>query len=76
MAYSRFGQADVYVFMSVVGTLSCFNCSLQGSPEPFMARSTPAMVRHLEEHQRRGDDVPEDLTVRLWEDDYKNFPQN
>lgn len=70
MAYSRFGFADVYVFMSTSGHLECCGCSL-GNQWHF--DSTQAMVDHLAEHRAAGQRVPDGIEEALREDDRENW---
>lgn len=71
MAYSRFSYADVYVFMSVYGSLECCGCWL-GPGWNF--GSTQAMIDHLAEHRAAGHSVPEGIEDALRDDDAENFP--
>jgi hypothetical protein len=75
MSYARFGwDGDVYVFMTT-DHLECCACSIVDENEfSFRAYSTGDMVKHLWEHQRRGDQVSEDTFMGLWLDDAENFP--
>ena len=70
VAYSRFVESDVYVFVSVAG-LTCCGCFL-GDRWDFY--STQQMVDHLEEHIAAGHNVPPTLIPELWLDDRANFP--
>ncbi|MGC4151530.1 MAG: hypothetical protein QM628_00430 [Propionicimonas sp.] len=70
MAYARFSDADVYVFMSTSGHLECCGCRL-GDPRRF--DSTQAMVDHLAKHREAGHDVPDGLEAGLWADDRENW---
>lgn len=70
MAYARFSNADVYVFMSVNGHLECCGCSLG---DEWSFGSTQAMVDHIAEHRAAGHDVPADLEADLWADDRDNW---
>lgn len=78
MSYCRFGEGDVYVFMSVSGWLECCACSLAKDDESvfFQAHSTQEMVDHLNKHIEDGDRVPKDIFDDLWRDDKENFGDN
>ena len=82
MSYSRFIEADVYVFMHVSGYLQCCGCWISDlnpvDPDyhnSFNAHSTQEMVDHIVKHKRRGHRVPADLIENLWQDDEENFPK-
>lgn len=74
MAYARFGDSDVYVFLSVWGYLDCCNCALlpedEKRPNGFM--STDEMVAHLKEHQAAGHRVNQETFDRLIADKAEN----
>lgn len=70
MAYSRFGDADVYVYMGK-DALCCCACFLDKAWDYY---STQTMVDHLEEHIAAGHWVPPTLIPELWLDDKENFP--
>jgi hypothetical protein len=71
MSYSRFGYADVYVYMDVNGSLACCGCFLGAD---WYFDSTEAMVDHLAEHRAAGHEVPPGIEDSLREDDADNFP--
>lgn len=71
MSYSRFSNADVYVFMSVEGHLECCGCWL--NEHSVHCDSTQEMVDHLAEHRAAGHDVPDGIEADLWEDDRGNW---
>jgi len=70
MAYARFSNADVYVFMSTSGHLECCGCRLG---DQWSFDSTAAMVEHLAEHRAAGHDVPDGIEADLWADDQENW---
>jgi len=70
MAYARFSNADVYVFMSTSGHLECCGCHLG---EQWAFDSTAAMVEHLAEHRAAGHNVPNGIEADLWADDQENW---
>lgn len=76
MAYSRFLEADVYVFMHVQGYLYCCACWLDERLEQtgFCAFKTQDMIDHLKLHEEAGHRVPATLYKDLLEDDAQNFP--
>jgi hypothetical protein len=78
MAYSRFIESDVYVFMHAGSNkLICMACSFGDLDSvAFLANSTQEMVDHLELHAKAGDRLPEDIYEELWKDDTENYPQN
>jgi hypothetical protein len=39
----------------------------------FRTKSTPAMIKHIQEHRECGHDVPDGIEERLLEDDKDNF---
>ena len=64
MSFSRFGEADVYVFEHVGGYIQCCGCSLSegeiGIDDNFgmYDADTPReMLAHLDRHEEAGDDV-------------------
>lgn len=71
MSYARFSDADVYVYMSVSGYLSCCGCWLG---DEWNFTSTDAMIAHIQEHRKAGHDVPDNLEDALRADDEENFP--
>lgn len=58
MSYSRFSNADVYVFPSSSHRLECCGCWLPDVKGSFQTRSIDAMAEHLEEHRQAGHNVP------------------
>jgi len=76
MSYSRFGEADVYVYLDVSGYLTCCACNIIETQDVwgnFRAYDTEAMVNHLKEHRKNGDRVLTDTIERLWEDHEDNM---
>jgi hypothetical protein len=76
MSYSRFGEADVYVYLDVAGYLNCCACSIVDEQDVwgnFRAYDTEAMVSHLKEHRKNGDRVLTDTIERLWADHEENM---
>ena len=61
MSFSRFGEADVYVFEHVGGFIQCCGCDLlseEGDMWGMYDAKTPReMLKHLDEHEALGDDV-------------------
>lgn len=77
MSYCRFGDADVYVYMDLNGSLACCGCILESeSSLSWFYDSTAAMVAHLAEHRAAGHAIPDDLEADLLEDDADNFPRS
>jgi hypothetical protein len=76
MSYSRFLEADVYVFMTPNNYLYCCACWLDERMEQsgFCAFKTQDMVDHLKVHEEAGHRVPSDIYDKLWKDDLENFP--
>lgn len=64
MAYARFSDCDVYVFLSVSGHLECCMCSL--GPD-LLAPNTAEMLAHLQRHREAGHDVPDEVFEELRE---------
>ena len=70
MAYCRFGDGDLYVYLHVDGALTCCGCLLgrideSGYGRSFYAKSTDEMIRHVGEHVTAGHDVPVSLIAEL-----------
>lgn len=64
MSFSRFGEADVYVFEHVGGFIQCCGCPLAqgeiGIDDNFGmydAKTPREMLEHLEKHEALGHDV-------------------
>jgi hypothetical protein len=76
MAYARFIDDDVYVFMHAnINKLVCMACSLGDMDTiAFTANSTQEMVDHLQIHSKAGDRLPEDIFEELWRDNAENYP--
>ncbi len=78
MAYSRFGESDMYIIMSSKGFLFCVVCRLDDSRDftsaGFSAYSTAEMIAHIDSHRNAGHDVLDGLESKLLEDDLENFP--
>ena len=76
MSYSRFGEADVYVYLDVSGYLTCCACSIikgQDVYGNFRAYDTETMVTHLKDHRKNGERVLTDTIERLWKDHEENM---
>ena len=76
MSYSRFGEADVYVYLDVSGYLTSCACSIVDEQDVwgnFRAYDTEAMVSHLKEHRKNGERVLTDTIERLWADHEENM---
>ena len=75
MAYSRFLEADVYVFMAS-DYLYCCACWLDPRLEQsgFGSTTTQGMIDHLKEHEQAGHRVPPTIYDELLKDDAQNFP--
>ena len=76
MSYSRFIEADVYVYLDVGGYLTCCACDIIETQDVwgnFRAYDTETMIVHLKEHRKRGDYVPNETIERLWEDHKENM---
>lgn len=65
MSYSRFSNADVYVFLDVGGFLNCCGCWLN---EPGMFTATEDMLLHLDKHRQAGHVVPQHVFDALKEE--------
>jgi hypothetical protein len=72
MAYVRFVEADLYIFMNVHGYLECCGCIL-GNDGDFLAYDTDSMVRHVKDHLNMGHYVPDWLIPSIQADDELNF---
>jgi hypothetical protein len=83
MAYSRWIQGDLYIYMDSSGMLCCAACSLMPIEEGAKVKmnqsvyfaSTMDMIDHLGEHMDAGDYFPDDVIPALLEDDEENFPE-
>ena len=73
MSYSRFGEADVYVYLDVGGFLYCCGCPKNTDGIGYRAYKTQDMVNHLLEHRKNGDRVLTDTIERLWKDHEENM---
>ena len=76
MSYSRFGEADVYVYLDVSGYLTCCACNIVETQDVwgnFRAYDTEDMVNHLKDHRKNGDRVLTDTIERLWADHKENM---
>jgi hypothetical protein len=60
MAYTRFGESDLYVFRMKDNTFVCCCCSL--GPD-FFTKSGKVMASHLREHQHAGDGCDYDEVI-------------
>lgn len=69
MSYSRFGYADVYVYLDVHGYLSCCGCWLN---HPGDFADTATLLRHLEDHKSAGHIVHDSTIESLKEDAEEN----
>lgn len=69
MSYCRFGEADVYVFLSIQGHLECCGCSLGDGWEFF---TTDTLLEHLKQHREAGHIVPDFVFADLETDREKN----
>ena len=87
MSYARFGDGDVYVYLSTDGRLECVMCAL-GDVCVFCDRvgarcpsvqasfdSTDGMIAHLAAHRAAGHSVPDGIEDALRADDATNFPR-
>ena len=76
MSYSRFGEADVYVYLDVSGYLTCCACNIMETQDVwgnFRAYDTETMVNHLKDHRKNGDRVLTDTIERLWANHEENM---
>lgn len=73
MSYARFGVdgSDVYIFLHEKG-FECSMCIFNATPDSRIYKKTFDLLRHLEEHQRRGHIVPERTFERLLKDQQEN----
>ena len=65
MSYCRFGEGDVYVYESILGTFVCDRCKLEAGGFMYESKSRSGMIAHLEEHIEAGHDVPAGAIERL-----------
>lgn len=74
MSYARWGWgSDVYVFFTG-DWIECCGCDMVSEEiSTFQAYSTGDMVKHLWEHENKGDIVPPDIYDLLWLDNEENF---
>lgn len=76
MSYSRFLEADVYVFMNGSGWLECCMCFLVREHQDeisFKASDTDTMIAHLKKHIAAKHYVPQHVFDDLITDDKENF---
>ena len=75
MAYARFFDSDVYIYISHSG-LVCQACILADDDQlvSFTADNTKDMVDHVKKHIKADHNVPKDLIQNLLDDDEGNFP--
>ena len=62
MSYCRFADGDAYVYRSGPGSIVCCGCSLG---DDFVAKNPSEMLKHLREHIKAGDKIPQDAIDRL-----------
>lgn len=75
MSYCRNNgiDSDVYVIGNAAGYECC--CSPRGIPYKYHHyESSIEMIRHLREHRKRGDKVPERAITRLWNESFILIP--
>lgn len=68
MAFARFSDGDVYVYLNFDGLFECCACSLLGpvlSGGCFLVETSAEMLAHLEGHRAAGDDVPQECLEEL-----------
>lgn len=67
MSYCRKNgeDSDVYLFLHVGGWLECCGCNLDPEHPHYIAFSRIEMIKHLGEHRKQGDKVPERAFDRL-----------
>lgn len=69
MAFARFSEGDVYVYLNTDGLFECCFCGLAG--KCFLVETTKEMCDHLLAHATAGHDVPPGCIERLsqeWEE--------
>ena len=68
MAFARFSDGDVYVYLNVDGLFECCACRILGpglTGGCHLVETSAEMLAHLEEHRAAGDDVPEECLDEL-----------
>ena len=68
MAFARFSDGDVYVYLNTDGLFECCACSFLGpllSGGCHLVETSAEMLAHLEQHRAAGDDVPEGCLKEL-----------
>ncbi len=74
MSYCRFSEGDVYMFSSIAEGIMCCSCSLVPKVEPDVLSRDPIFttpqeaIRHLEQHKKAGDIVP-DRAIEVLKDE-------
>ena len=63
MAFARFSEGDVYVYLNTDGLFECCFCGLAG--RCVLVPTAAEMVAHLEAHRIAGHDVPHDAFEEL-----------
>lgn len=72
MSYCRWGaDSELYVYMSVNGSLCCTGCPLNGY-DSYYADNTPEFLTHLKEHREAGHVFP-DIEDFIQRNDEVNF---
>ncbi len=61
MAYSRFGESNIYVFMTPDKEFICCACKLIDND--YTTKSGKKMAAHLREHEAAGDDCDYDQVI-------------
>lgn len=78
MAYARFIENDVYVYLDVSGYFTCCACALneveedQIFPASRSFYTTDDLIEHLREHQKKGDHVQDYVFERLLDEKEEN----
>lgn len=74
MSYARFSEGDIYIFLSIEGTLECCGCYLTGPGffGHFDCATTDEMLAHIEEHRAAGHKIPERCVPQLIADRVEN----
>ena len=68
MSYSRFSNADVYVFDHAYNGLYCCGCWLDDVYDFIAGIDVDAMIKHLDEHRNAGHNVPDFVYEGIEED--------
>ena len=71
MSYCRWMSGDLYMFWNVSGTIECMACPMKSNEGMWESASFDTFtdaIKHLQEHERNGDDFPSYAVDGLMDD--------